>query len=231
MNPNLKQSGFTLIEILLATALMATIMALAYGGLRASTRAAFRGEEYIANVQNMRMAHQFVRRQLNQVLPLAFLSDEEDRITFEGESDRITFVGSMPGYLGYGGPQVQSLALEPGFNGLELVLRHLPLSASFDGSLEDTEAVVLLEGIEDGRFSFLGRDQLGDIGNWESRWEQVEEPPESVSLELELDEALQLTWPVLIASRQVDFSAGQVQAANYEDAIRTIMNRRRSRNK
>ena len=227
MNRPNHQIGFTLIEVLLAVALMATIMALAYGGLRASTRAALRGEEVIANVQNMRMVHQFIRRQLNQVLPLAYMSDAQDRITFEGESNKITFVGSMPGYLGFGGPQVQSLALEPGDQGFDLVLRHLPLAASEDGGLDRTEAVVLLVGIESGQFSFQGRDELGELLEWESYWEQVETPPESISLELDLNEELQLTWPVLIASRQVDFSAGKVQAANYEDAIRTLMNRRR----
>lgn len=228
MNRPVKQMGFTLIEVLLAMSLMATIMALAYGGLRASTRAAFRGEEMIANIQNMRMVHQFVRRQLNQVLPLAYMSDALDRISFEGETDRITFVASMPGYLGFGGPQVQSLALERGNDGLELVLRHLPLAASFDGALEDTEAIVLLEGIESGQFTFLGRDELGDIGEWEASWEEVEIPPEAISLDLKLKEELQLTWPLLTASRQVDFSAGNIRPASYEDAIRNLMNRRRS---
>lgn len=227
MNRPNYQAGFTLIEVLLAVALMAMIMALAYGGLRASTRAAYRGEERIANVQNMRMAHQFVRRQLNQVLPLAYMSDDQDRITFEGDSNKITFVSSMPGYLGFGGPQVQSIALEPGEQGLDLVLRHLPLAASDDGGLDNTDAIVLLEGIERGQFSFLGRDELGEIGEWESYWEQVEAPPESISLELELNEELQLTWPLLIASRQVDFNASGVRATNYEDAIRALMNRRR----
>lgn len=223
-----RQNGFTLIEVLLAVGLMATIMALAYGGLRASTRAALRGEERIANVQNMRMVHQFIRRQLNQVLPLAYVSDAEDRITFEGENNSITFVGSMPGYLGFGGPQVQSLSFEPGDQGYDLVMRHMPLAASDDGGLANTEAIVLLEGVESGQFSFLGRDELGELGEWESYWETVETPPESITLEIELNESLQLTWPVLTATRQVDFSAGQIQAANYEDAIRTLMNRRRS---
>lgn len=226
MNRTNYQAGFTLIEVLLAMALMATIMVLAYGGLRASTRAAHRGEERIANVHNMRMVHQFVRRQLNQVLPLAYMSDAQDRVTFEGDSNKITFVSSMPGYLGFGGPQVQSIALEPGERGLDLVLRHLPLAASDDGGLDNTDAIVLLEGIERGQFSFLGRDELGEIGEWESYWEEVETPPESISLELELNEELQLTWPTLIASRQVDFNASGIRAANYEDAIRALMNRR-----
>jgi general secretion pathway protein J len=228
MMPARRQKGFTLIEVLLAVGLMATIMALAYGGLRASTRAALRGEERIANVQNMRMVHQFIRRQLNQVLPLAYVSDAEDRITFEGDSDSITFVGSMPGYLGFGGPQIQSLSFEPGDQGFDLVMRHMPLAASDDGGLGNTEAIVLLESVENGQFSFLGRDELGELGEWESYWETVETPPESITLEIELNESLQLTWPVLTATRQVDFNAGQIRAANYEDAIRTLMNRRRS---
>ena len=227
MNRLAGNRGFTLIEVLLAVALMATIMALAYGGLRASTRAAHRGEEIIANVQNMRMVHQFVRRQLNQVLPLAYFSDPQDRISFEGDSNKITFVGSMPGYLGAGGPQVQSLSLESGDAGLELVLRHLPLAGSYDGDLESTEAIVLLEGIERGEFSFLGRDDLGELREWTSRWEEVETPPESISLALELNDDLQLSWPMLTANRQVDFSAGGMPAASYEDSIRNLMNRRR----
>ncbi len=228
MNVSAKQVVFTLIEVLLAVALMATIMVLAYGGLRASTRAAHRGEERIANVQNMRMVHQFIRRQLNQVLPLAYMTDADNRITFEGDSNKITYVGSMPGYLGFGGPQVQSLALEPGNDGFDLVLRHLPLVASYDSDLADTEAVVLLEGIESGQFSFLGLDELGDVGEWESNWEKVELPPESITLELELNAEMQLTWPVLTASRKVDFTAGELQASSYEDAIRSLMNRRRN---
>ncbi len=228
MNVSAKQVGFTLIEVLLAVALMATIMVLAYGGLRASTRAAHRGEERIANVQNMRMVHQFIRRQLNQVLPLAYMTDADNRITFEGDSNKITYVGSMPGYLGFGGPQVQSLALEPGNDGFDLVLRHLPLVASYDSDLADTEAVVLLEGIESGQFSFLGLDELGDVGEWEANWEKVELPPESITLELELNAEMQLTWPVLTASRKVDFTAGGLQASSYQEAIRSLMNRRRN---
>jgi len=41
------QSGFTLVELLLATALIAIIMAMAYGGFRAGLRATASGEALI----------------------------------------------------------------------------------------------------------------------------------------------------------------------------------------
>ena len=127
--PARKQSGFTLVELLLAITLMSMLLALAYGGLRASARATERGQVILEESGRIRMAHQFVRKQLNQMVPLVFLQDEvqeQERTVFEGSSDAIRFVGPMPGYLGFGGPQVQELALVPGEQGTALVLSHTP---------------------------------------------------------------------------------------------------------
>ncbi|MGD8929548.1 MAG: prepilin-type N-terminal cleavage/methylation domain-containing protein, partial [Lysobacterales bacterium] len=105
--------GFTLVEILLALTLLSMLMALAYGGLRAATRAADKGQTVLQDSGRIRMAHQFVHKQLNQMLPLVFAEndDQTERTVFVGEPQRIRFVAPMPGYLGFGGPQVQELAL------------------------------------------------------------------------------------------------------------------------
>ena len=63
-------SGFTLVELLLALSLMSMLLALAYGGLRASTRATDKGQAILEDSGRIRMAHQFVRKQLNQMAPL-----------------------------------------------------------------------------------------------------------------------------------------------------------------
>ena len=115
----MKSKGFTLVELLLAITLMSMLLALAYGGLRASTRATDRGQVILEESGRVRMAHQFVRKQLNQMVPLVFMESEdldiqEVRTVFEGTSEGIRFVGPMPGYLGFGGPQVQELLLVPG---------------------------------------------------------------------------------------------------------------------
>ena len=86
---------------------------------RSTTRATDRGQTILEDSSRIRMAHQFVRKQLNQVLPLTFAQSEDgsERTVFLGEPDRIRFVAPMPGYLGFGGPQVQELAIVRG--GLE----------------------------------------------------------------------------------------------------------------
>ena len=112
-----RASGFTLVELLLAVTLMSILLGLAYGGLRAATRATQSGQALLEASGSVRSAHQFVRRQLNQMQPLPFemLGDGEDtRVVFQGDDRRIQFVGPMPGYLGQGGPQVQVIEFVPG---------------------------------------------------------------------------------------------------------------------
>ena len=52
------QRGFTLVELLLAMTLMSMLLALAYGGLRASTRATEKGQQILDDSNRIRMAHQ-----------------------------------------------------------------------------------------------------------------------------------------------------------------------------
>ncbi|MDX1626808.1 MAG: prepilin-type N-terminal cleavage/methylation domain-containing protein, partial [Wenzhouxiangellaceae bacterium] len=66
----LAASGFTLVELLVATALIGLIMAMAYGGFRAGIRASDSGEALIERTNRLRVVHDFVRRQLSQARPL-----------------------------------------------------------------------------------------------------------------------------------------------------------------
>ena len=83
--------GFSLVELLLAMTLLSMLLALAYGGLRASTQATNKGQDILDDSNRIRMAHQFVRRQLTQLLPLAFEENEESQVrsVFRGDGQRI----------------------------------------------------------------------------------------------------------------------------------------------
>ena len=72
----MRARGFTLVELLLAVTLLSMLLALAYGGMRAATRATDRGQQVLEESGRLRMAHQFVRKQLNQAIPLAFSQAE-----------------------------------------------------------------------------------------------------------------------------------------------------------
>jgi general secretion pathway protein J len=230
--------GFTLVELLLALTLMSMLLALAYGGLRAATRATDRGQTILEDSSRIRMAHQFVRKQLNQASPLVFAvsEDGEERTVFLGEPDRIRFVAPMPGYLGFGGPQVQDLAIVRGRDSLELVLSHALLQGFEEARLYDLPPIPLLGDIKSATFSFLGRDENGDLAGWTSTWADPSVLPESIGLEIEFVDDVYIQWPLLTAAIRIDPAAltGLVTGAeggnrNYSSAIQDMINRRRNR--
>lgn len=229
-----RAAGFTLVELLLALTLMSMLLALTYGGMRAATRATDKGQQVLEDSSRIRMAHQFVRRQLNQMLPLAYAAGEtpEERVVFQGDARSIRFVAPMPGYLGFGGPQVQELTFEQGEESLDLVLTHALLQDFDEAYLYEQEPIFLLGEIQDARFAFLDRDETGAPSGWVDRWEPSAQLPAAVSLEIEFEEEVYIRWPLLATSVRVDgLNAGVVSdlqggaRRGYSDRIRDMINR------
>jgi general secretion pathway protein J len=225
-----KQSGFTLVELLLAITLMSILLGLAYGGLRAATRSSNSGQELLEQTGTIRITHQFMRRQLNQMQPLPFdIEDDAEatRVVFDGNARRIQYVAPMPGYLGKGGPQVQTIELVNGNNGLDLVFNHQLLQGYDPELMIQNEPIVLMEDIESAAFEFLARDENGELAGWVSGWDTRGELPVAVRLDLDLGENSRSFWPLFAAGVRVDELAttqtGGVRS--YSDTIRNMINR------
>ena len=226
--------AFTLVELLLALSLMSMLLALAYGGLRASTRATDKGQKVLEDSGRIRMAHQFVRKQINQMAPLVFEDDQQgDRAVFIGEPNKIRYVAPMPGYLGFGGPQVQELEIVSGDNGDALVLSHALLQGFEEQHLYERAPILLIENIEFAEFSFLGRDETGELAGWVTQWADPAILPSAVALDIEFTEEVYINWPQLTAGVRVDVSAlddllppgeGDI---NFNRAIRDMIDKRR----
>jgi len=222
-----KTAGFTLVELLLAITLMSILLALTYTGLRAATRSSERGELMLAAGGEMRASHQFMRRQLNQMLPLPFdVTDsiDEVRIVFAGDARSIQFVAPMPGYLGSGGPQVQLIELTSGTDSV-LQFSHALLQGYEEERLFDRDPVILLEGVQSGGFEFLGLDEDGEPAGWTSSWDQPELLPLAVRLNVEFAGDTRLLWPELVAGVRIDESAVQGGAGRptYEQTIKNLI--------
>jgi len=222
-----RATGFTLVELLLAITLMSILLALTYSGLRAATRSSERGELILAAGGEMRASHQFVRRQLNQMLPLPFevsASADEVRIVFAGDARSIQYVAPMPGYLGSGGPQVQLIELTSGSDGA-LQFSHALLQGYEEERLFDRDPVILLEGVKSGGFEFLGLDEEGEPIGWTSSWDQPEILPAAVRLNVEFAGDAQILWPELVAGVRIDESAVQGGAGKptYEQTIKNLI--------
>lgn len=228
----MRARGFTLVELLLAITLMSILLGLTYTGLRAATRSSERGEILLAAGGELRASHQFIRRQLNQMLPLPFAlegGNDEIRVVFEGDAAHIQYVAPMPGYLGTGGPQVQLIELANGDDGDVIIQFSHALLQGFEQSLLfERDPVILLEGVESAGFEFLGRDEEGELTGWSSSWEEMDKLPAAVRLDVVFTEDLNLHWPDLLASVKVDEQsiiggAGQAGSETYKRAIQDLI--------
>ncbi len=230
-----RHAGFTLVEVMLAITLVALIMALAYGGFRASNRATTSGEALIEETNQLRVTHQFIRRQLSLTQNLIIEEGDEDgmQIRFEGERDRVRFVAPMPGYLSYGGAYVQQISLERGDDGMELVYYYAMLNGYEPGEIEQTDGIVLMSGFRDASFLYLGLDEEGFETFWDDFWEETDRLPLAVVLEGDLDRDNGLVWPDLYAPVMMDSVGGRQarpgQIRRPEDLIRGSSDRRRER--
>ncbi|AKS40869.1 prepilin-type N-terminal cleavage/methylation domain-containing protein [Wenzhouxiangella marina] len=209
MIPDRQSRGFSLIEVLLAITLVGIIMALAWGGFRASIRATNSGEALIEQTNQLRITHQFVRRQLSLAQALIMEEGEEDglQVRFIGDSDYVRFVAPMPGYLSYGGPYIQELRIEPNGETRALVYYYAMLNGYEVGEIEASEGIVLMDDVADGQFAFLGVDPEDQAPYWEDFWEDTATMPLAVSLRMDLDRGNGLTWPDLTAPVMMDSTA------------------------
>ncbi|RDS83208.1 prepilin-type N-terminal cleavage/methylation domain-containing protein [Dyella psychrodurans] len=205
-----RTAGFTLLEVLGAMALLALLLLGVYSGVRSATHTVQAGTVKIEQLDEVRSAQQFLRRELAQAMaqPIAHDSDGNN-IYFVGSESEMRFVAPLPGYLGRMGPQLIQLKLVPGDKGkgerLEASLAVLPPDGSAPKPLGDPQ--VLVDGIKGGGFSYRGVNQQGQPMDWQSDWKYTGTMPNVVSIHLSLDNGRE--WPLMSASLLVNPAATQ----------------------
>ncbi|MBL4772586.1 MAG: prepilin-type N-terminal cleavage/methylation domain-containing protein [Alcanivoracaceae bacterium] len=204
------QSGFSLMEIIVAMTMLSLIMAMIYGGIHTSRKMAEKGNKRINATNEVRVVQELIRRQISRILPMAFKEEDNIFVIFEGDEDHIMYVSPMPGYLGNGGPHVQLIEIVNAKGGKILQFSHWLLDDSLDqDSFEDSdqEPVVLLENIRHAEFSFVKLDEEGVPGDWENDWEEPENTPLMVKLEVDMGENALMPWPILQVALMLDATA------------------------
>jgi general secretion pathway protein J len=203
--------GFTLIEVMLAITLLALLLAGTFGAIRTTVRGMHSGEDAVDRTSRVRVAQEFLRRQISRILPLAYGEDTTSaRLVFEGDGNSMRFVAAMPGYLSKGGPYVQTLELKGGGSaGRQLVFGNEMLNG-FDleeGRPQENEPVVLLDGIRDGKFEYRTLDEDGELADWSDEWEDPATTPIMVRIRLTMREDARVTFPDLDVPLLIDVSA------------------------
>lgn len=202
--------GFTLVEVLLATVLLAAGLALAFATLRSASAISARGEAMAGRNEAIRAAEGFLRQRLASALPISYARDKEtgQAFLFSGDARQLSFVADLPDYLGRGGPHLHQVAYSD--DGRLKVQFTLVQSGQ---SVPDSPArppETLAEGLRSLRFRYRGIDGEGKLGPWQEAWKTPDRLP--VQVMMQAQDAEGRDWPELVVALPQGSTAPQVEA-------------------
>ncbi|HSS65381.1 MAG TPA: type II secretion system protein GspJ [Gammaproteobacteria bacterium] len=192
--------GFTLLELLLGMAVLALMAGIVLGGIRLGVKSWDAAAERSAAVEEMRVVHALLRRQLSSALPLATSRAGGWNLVFEGDPQSLRFVSELPGYVSGGGIHFVTLALAKGAEGDDLVLRWRPLHA-LDAD-EPPDEAVLARNVEKLRLRYFGARTRNALSEWLESWRDSRTLPRLI--EISLEQGGGESWPELVVALDVD---------------------------
>ena len=199
-----RTGGFTLLELLAGMAIFVLIAGTAYTALRSAGRIWEAVDARSEADGGVRLAMDYLRRQLSKAFPLAVRSEDRWQAWFEGDRRRITFLVEGSRRVGLSGlyqfivlhnresrPPSVDLVLQPVEERLRIgEVRHRALRRT------------LIENVADATFTFFGRREPDGDAVWHTRWHNRERLPELVRLRLR--GAAFGDWPALTVRLPVD---------------------------
>jgi general secretion pathway protein J len=169
----MRPAGFTLVEVVVALALLATIMALLYSGLTFALRSWDAGDANGRRVADRRLGENFMRRELTELFPMRWKDPVALKFAFEGEKDHLRFVSSRPAGLDQGGLSLVGIEVQEMNRVRNLVMRRaMPDDeATSFAPLDQAEPALLVANVDSISFSYYGAENDFAEPKWSDKWE------------------------------------------------------------
>lgn len=202
-HPRPVQGGFTLLELLIALALLGLILVLLFGGLRLGVRSWDAVQQQVDNLSAVRSAESFLRREMEQAFPYRWKKPDK-RLAFLGERDKVRFISRLPDRIGVGGLYAVSLELEHRGTSRRLMWKHVPIHSEMRdfADLDQAQEVVLAgsdrSGVEDIWLTYFGRDGESTMPRWVDRWDNNAGLPILIRIQIRLTDGAE--WPDFVVA-------------------------------
>lgn len=202
------QRGFTLLELLLATVLLALAITLTGASLRGLWMGRERSDRQIRQAEVRDAASAAIRERLSAITPTPFLAGDGSEVLFIGTDRKMAYVGNVRAYVGAGGTFRQTLQAVQGRDGVTLCLRA--------GAMRDREEfrdcepgpqTTVADGLKQVRFRYRGYGADGKITEWNPRWATPGMLPEWI--EVAVTPASGPEWPPIRVRLPLAGSGGQ----------------------
>jgi general secretion pathway protein J len=202
-----EEAGFTLVELLVAIALLSFVSVALFGSLRFGTMAWSRGQAHTEQTEHIAGAQNLLRRLIADAYPL-FLSDDPTRpqVAFDGTSKSVSFLAPVPIALGAGGRSRFSLSVDQHNGRGDLVIATAPELASSASGVKKT----LLAGVQAAEFAYFGRTRSERAAQWHDDWSGESSMPELVRLRVRFATDDARRWPELVVAPRIGVDVGCV---------------------
>jgi general secretion pathway protein J len=193
------EQGLTLIELLLALAILAVLTGFLAGGLSIGRRAfdADRSSEVRSETD---VAIQAISSLIASALPVpASTANPKSGVVFDGRQETLSFVGLSEGRSLRGGPHLIRLRR----SGMDLVVDVVGSAPETAGDAAAAPTrVVALSGVRDIRFGYFGSVKPSGRPGWQGQWFRAEHLPDLVSIQIDFEDARRNEPARIIALRQ-----------------------------
>ena len=194
------EQGLSLIELLLALAILAVLTGFLAGGLSIGRRA-FDADRASGVSGETDAAIQAISSLIASALPVpASTATAKSGIVFDGRQATLSFMGLSEGRALRGGPHMIRLRR----SGVDLVVDVVgsaPGAAADAAGLTPTR-VIALSGVRDIRFSYFGSTKPAEPPGWQAQWFRSERLPDLVSIQIDFEDARRNEPARIIALRQ-----------------------------
>ncbi|MEE8332334.1 MAG: prepilin-type N-terminal cleavage/methylation domain-containing protein [Alphaproteobacteria bacterium] len=190
------QSGFTLLELLVALTLLGLTVAMIVSALNTGLLGADVTAKRSARLNQVRAAQVALRRHIEGARPVNWADNALSKVGFDGRTASARFVSVLPPWPGNGGPHLVSVA----HDGDRLVMSrkiHSGENPSFDFS-SPVSRTILLEGVKAIRFGYFGPENPRAPAKWHGSWRSRVSLPSLIRLSVTFRGDAGAAWPELI---------------------------------
>ena len=192
------QQGFTLLEVLLATSLLALAVGLTAAAVHGVLNAQARTEQRVRIVEVRDGTSNALRESLGAMAPIPFLTPQGSEALFVGKSTRMDFVAIQRSYAGAGGEVRHTLSTVQDAHGLSLCLAIGVPDQPAPSQCEPVPRAVVASGLRSIRFRYRGHDADGKLEAWRAQWPRTGMLPEWIEVSIVPLEGK--AWPPILVA-------------------------------
>lgn len=188
-----RERGFTLLEVLLATLLLASAIAVTAASIQGISRAQARSDVLLQESIARNAVANLLRARLGSALAVKFDPGDGSQAMFVGTEKRIEFIADLPAYFTMAGPMRQVIESQAVGSQHRICVVNGPRDVS-GLACQAGQQTTLVSGLASVEFRYRGRTDDGQPGPWLSEWKRTEVLPEWVRVQLSAP-AGESPWP------------------------------------